>query len=174
MSLLTKECNGQCCKATQGHMYSCTLLVTKPTLLQCCFFQVTWDNDQSVGTWSLIPYVYLACHWLAMSHCCANPLIYCWMNSRFRQGFRQALGRLCCGRCSSLGMGPMGLHGAPGCGGTLSMARGNTMTSYVSVRRHKSQAAIPLVRTAISNGHQQQQQQDNGKLISNGYRDQQF
>ncbi|XP_034252633.1 RYamide receptor-like [Thrips palmi] len=142
---------------------------------------VTWDNDQTVGTWSLIPYVYLACHWLAMSHCCANPLIYCWMNSRFRQGFRQALARLCCGRCGALGMGmgPMGLHGAPGCGGTLSMARGNTMTSYVSVRRHKSQAAIPLVRTALSNGHQQQQQQQqqdngNGKLISNGYRDQQF
>lgn len=138
---------------------------------------VTWDNDQSVGTWSLIPYVYLACHWLAMSHCCANPLIYCWMNSRFRQGFRQALGRLCCGRCST---GPMGLGLGPN--GTMSMARGNTLTSYVSVRRNKSQAAIPLVRTALTNGHNQaaqqlQQQQDNGngngKLI-NGYRDQQF
>ena len=131
---------------------------------------MTWDNDQSVGTWSLIPYVYLACHWLAMSHCCANPLIYCWMNSRFRQGFRQALGRLCCGRCA-----PPLPHGA-----ALSMARGNTLTSYVSVRRNKSQAAIPLVRTALANGQQQQQQQQgngngngNGKLI-NGYRDQQF
>lgn len=126
--------------------------------------QVTWDNDQSVGTWSLIPYVYLACHWLAMSHCCANPLIYCWMNSRFRQGFRQALGRLCCGHCA-----PPLPHAA-----ALSMARGNTLTSYVSVRRHKSQAAIPLVRTALTNGQQHNQQENgNGKLI-NGYRDQQF
>ncbi|KAK3912230.1 RYamide receptor [Frankliniella fusca] len=97
---------------------------------------VTWDNDQSVGTWSLIPYVYLACHWLAMSHCCANPLIYCWMNSRFRQGFRQALGRLCCGRCAACAAGPMGLH--PHAGTTVSMARGNTLTSY-----HRGQPQNP-------------------------------
>ncbi|GAB6031329.1 hypothetical protein CHUAL_009115 [Chamberlinius hualienensis] len=37
------------------------------------------------------PYIYLFCHWLAMSHASYNPIIYCWMNSKFRQGFRYLL-----------------------------------------------------------------------------------
>ncbi|XP_043467178.1 tachykinin-like peptides receptor 99D [Leptopilina heterotoma] len=38
------------------------------------------------------PYVqeiYLAIYWLAMSNSMYNPIIYCWMNSRFRRGFAQ-------------------------------------------------------------------------------------
>ncbi|KAE8737205.1 hypothetical protein FOCC_FOCC017333 [Frankliniella occidentalis] len=35
--------------------------------------------------------MYFAFHWLAMSHSCLNPLIYCWMNARFRQSFRSVL-----------------------------------------------------------------------------------
>ncbi|KAG8177128.1 hypothetical protein JTE90_012011 [Oedothorax gibbosus] len=31
---------------------------------------------------------YLTIYWLAMSNACYNPFIYCWMNSRFRQGFK--------------------------------------------------------------------------------------
>ncbi|KAL1459242.1 hypothetical protein WDU94_011247 [Cyamophila willieti] len=33
--------------------------------------------------------IYLAIYWLAMSNSMYNPIIYCWMNSRFRQGFKQ-------------------------------------------------------------------------------------
>ncbi|XP_074647616.1 tachykinin-like peptides receptor 99D [Tubulanus polymorphus] len=33
-------------------------------------------------------YIYLAIYWLAMSNSMYNPFIYCWMNSRFRQGFK--------------------------------------------------------------------------------------
>ncbi|XP_055643026.1 tachykinin-like peptides receptor 99D isoform X2 [Toxorhynchites rutilus septentrionalis] len=33
--------------------------------------------------------VYLAIYWLAMSNSMYNPIIYCWMNSRFRRGFKQ-------------------------------------------------------------------------------------
>ncbi|XP_014211867.1 tachykinin-like peptides receptor 99D [Copidosoma floridanum] len=33
--------------------------------------------------------VYLGIYWLAMSNSMYNPIIYCWMNSRFRQGFAQ-------------------------------------------------------------------------------------
>ncbi|XP_012283345.1 tachykinin-like peptides receptor 99D [Orussus abietinus] len=38
------------------------------------------------------PYIqelYLAIYWLAMSNSMYNPIIYCWMNSRFRRGFAQ-------------------------------------------------------------------------------------
>ncbi|XP_037942698.1 tachykinin-like peptides receptor 99D [Teleopsis dalmanni] len=37
------------------------------------------------------PYIqelYLAIYWLAMSNSMYNPIIYCWMNSRFRYGFK--------------------------------------------------------------------------------------
>ncbi|XP_046611343.1 tachykinin-like peptides receptor 99D [Neodiprion virginianus] len=33
--------------------------------------------------------VFLAIYWLAMSNSMYNPIIYCWMNSRFRRGFAQ-------------------------------------------------------------------------------------
>uniref|UniRef100_A0A182J7T8 G-protein coupled receptors family 1 profile domain-containing protein n=1 Tax=Anopheles atroparvus TaxID=41427 RepID=A0A182J7T8_ANOAO len=42
-------------------------------------------------TWPPLPYLYFAFHWLAMSHCCYNPLIYCYMNAKFRAGFRTLL-----------------------------------------------------------------------------------
>jgi tachykinin-like receptor len=38
--------------------------------------------------------VYLAFYWLAMSNSMYNPIIYCWMNSRFRRGFKQVFS--CC------------------------------------------------------------------------------
>ncbi|CAL1296880.1 unnamed protein product [Larinioides sclopetarius] len=37
---------------------------------------------------------YLIIYWLAMSNACYNPFIYCWMNSRFRQGFKSVF--RCC------------------------------------------------------------------------------
>jgi len=33
--------------------------------------------------------VWLACHWLAMSHCCCNPVVYCCMNTNYRTAFRR-------------------------------------------------------------------------------------
>ncbi|XP_055618723.1 RYamide receptor-like isoform X2 [Toxorhynchites rutilus septentrionalis] len=57
------------------------------------------DVDTS---WNLLPYVWFAFHWLAMSHSCYNPIIYCYMNARFRSGFIlvlhgvPGLQQLCC------------------------------------------------------------------------------
>lgn len=41
----------------------------------------------SAGPGELLPYFWFAFHWLAMSHSCYNPIIYCYMNARFRSGF---------------------------------------------------------------------------------------
>ncbi|XP_024082499.1 tachykinin-like peptides receptor 99D isoform X2 [Cimex lectularius] len=38
---------------------------------------------------SYIQDLYLAIYWLAMSNSMYNPIIYCWMNTRFRRGFKQ-------------------------------------------------------------------------------------
>lgn len=57
-------------------------------------FQLILDNNESIGSWNGLPYAWTALHWLSMSHSCYNPVIYCWMNARFRSGFVTALGRV--------------------------------------------------------------------------------
>uniref|UniRef100_A0A2S2NKP8 Neuropeptide Y receptor n=1 Tax=Schizaphis graminum TaxID=13262 RepID=A0A2S2NKP8_SCHGA len=52
---------------------------------------ILWDHEPSLSTWSSLPYVWFLFHWLAMSHTCYNPLIYCWMNTRYRTGFAAVL-----------------------------------------------------------------------------------
>ena len=59
-------------------------------------------------------YIYFGSHWIAMSHTCYNPIIYCWLNAKFRQGFH----RLFCSRKSRTSQ------------------RRNTYTSYVSCNNH--------------------------------------
>lgn len=55
-------------------------------------------SNEAVADWPLLPYVWFAFHWLAMSHSCYNPVIYCYMNARFRSGFRHIWHRLIYGR----------------------------------------------------------------------------
>ncbi|KAI5646493.1 7 transmembrane receptor (rhodopsin family) domain-containing protein [Phthorimaea operculella] len=55
-------------------------------------FIVLWTiygDDDAWATWTGTPYVWFGCHWLAMSHSCYNPIIYCYMNTRYRRGFKQ-------------------------------------------------------------------------------------
>ncbi|XP_048007281.1 RYamide receptor-like [Leguminivora glycinivorella] len=62
-------------------------------------FIVLWtahESDAEWGAWPGMPYVWFASHWLAMSHSCYNPIIYCYMNARYRRGFKQVLGGLLC------------------------------------------------------------------------------
>lgn len=42
-------------------------------------------------------YIWTAAHWLAMSYACYNPIVYFWMNKRFRAGFKSIF--FCCRRC---------------------------------------------------------------------------
>ncbi|KAH9361437.1 hypothetical protein HPB48_003889 [Haemaphysalis longicornis] len=55
-------------------------------------FIVVSEQYPSIYDLSGIGYMWFVCHWLAMSHACYNPLIYFWMNAKFRAGL-QALFR---------------------------------------------------------------------------------
>ncbi|CAK1598509.1 unnamed protein product [Parnassius mnemosyne] len=46
--------------------------------------------------------IYLGIYWLAMSNSMYNPIIYCWMNSKFRRGFKQFF--WCCGALGNDGL----------------------------------------------------------------------
>ncbi|XP_013139024.1 PREDICTED: neuropeptide Y receptor-like isoform X2 [Papilio polytes] len=62
-------------------------------------FIVLWtvhEKDEKWATWAGMPYVWFASHWLAMSHSCYNPIIYCYMNARYKRGYKQALSCLLC------------------------------------------------------------------------------
>ncbi|XP_076349058.1 RYamide receptor-like [Tachypleus tridentatus] len=59
---------------------------------------VVGDQDQSIWWHKHIQYVWFVCHWLAMSHASYNPIIYCWMNFKFRNGFHQLIYGLPCFR----------------------------------------------------------------------------
>ncbi|XP_075971381.1 tachykinin-like peptides receptor 99D isoform X2 [Anticarsia gemmatalis] len=58
------------------------------------YFLVT-SYYPDVVNYSHIQEIYLAIYWLAMSNSMYNPIIYCWMNSKFRRGFKQFF--WCCG-----------------------------------------------------------------------------
>ncbi|KAL4706616.1 hypothetical protein ACJJTC_009028 [Scirpophaga incertulas] len=62
-------------------------------------FIVLWtmhENDEQWAAWPGMPYVWFASHWLAMSHSCYNPIIYCYMNTKYRRGFKEVLAAWFC------------------------------------------------------------------------------
>ena len=50
------------------------------------YFIYSYHNPQ-ITRISYISHVYLAFYWLAMATTCVNPIIYYWMNKRFRAYF---------------------------------------------------------------------------------------
>ncbi|XP_055852519.1 RYamide receptor [Episyrphus balteatus] len=96
-------------------------------------------NDESFIEWTPLPYFWFAFHWLAMSHSCYNPIIYCYMNARFRGGFLQiiykvpGLRRCCCMRRYQRGS-ERSFEGQ-GDEYTFQLQRVNTCTTYISTRR---------------------------------------
>ncbi|OQV15703.1 putative Neuropeptide Y receptor [Hypsibius exemplaris] len=61
-------------------------------------YNVIADQYPAVSCCVYIHYIWFACHWLAMSHATLNPIIYFWMNSKFRSGFLYTLNFVCCCR----------------------------------------------------------------------------
>ncbi|XP_067619288.1 RYamide receptor isoform X2 [Eurosta solidaginis] len=97
-------------------------------------------NDDDFKMWEPLPYFWFAFHWLAMSHSCYNPIIYCYMNARFRGGFLQiiyrvpGLRRCCCVRRYLRNRGERN-YDATGTEDTFHLQRVNTSTTYISTRR---------------------------------------
>lgn len=68
-------------------------------------FALTWSpfnaliviGDIAPEIWEhqSIMYIWFITHYLAMCHTITNPLIYIWMNNRFRAGFKQVIGDVC-------------------------------------------------------------------------------
>ncbi|XP_039948855.1 RYamide receptor-like [Bactrocera tryoni] len=106
-------------------------------------------NDDAFKIWEPLPYFWFAFHWLAMSHSCYNPIIYCYMNARFRGGFLQiiyrvpGLRRCCClrrylqnrGERNYDATGEMTFKFNAGTDDTFHLQRVNTSTTYISTRK---------------------------------------
>ncbi|XP_026496949.1 RYamide receptor-like [Vanessa tameamea] len=78
------------------------MMITVVVVFTVCWlplniFILLWtahEDDEEWGRWPGMPYVWFISHCLAMSHSCYNPIIYCYMNVRYRSGFVQVLGKL--------------------------------------------------------------------------------
>ena len=60
------------------------------------YFIYSYHNP-SITSYDYIGHIYLGFYWLAMSNTCVNPIIYYWLNQRFRAYFNQVL--CCVPRC---------------------------------------------------------------------------
>ncbi|KAG7190863.1 hypothetical protein KM043_006926 [Ampulex compressa] len=114
------------------------------------------DNDERLGNWSGLPFVWTALHWLSMSHSCYNPVIYCWMNARFRAGFIAAFARVPGIRRMirteqqnnyNTSMAGIPMTGFNGSSHTV-LRRMNSCTTYVSVRRKTNGSHTAPARSA--------------------------
>ncbi|KAK4316198.1 hypothetical protein Pmani_012617 [Petrolisthes manimaculis] len=67
-------------------------------LPQQAFFLYTFHDARVLDT-AHIQHVYLAFYWLAMANSMINPVIYYWMNARFRSYIREVVLGCVCLRC---------------------------------------------------------------------------
>ncbi|GJQ81649.1 GPRNPY4 [Trypoxylus dichotomus] len=119
------------------------MMVTVVFIYILCWlpFNVFWIVENKINP-EILVYLWFAFHGLAMSHACYNPIIYCYMNSRFRTGILQTLISIpCCRRCmqtllakrqkSSTTLPLTSLEGTD----TTLLQRDSTYTTYVSMKR---------------------------------------
>ncbi|XP_048478822.1 tachykinin-like peptides receptor 99D isoform X2 [Plutella xylostella] len=86
------------------------------------YFLVT-SYYPDVVNYEHIQEIYLGIYWLAMSNSMYNPIIYCWMNSKFRRGFKQFF--WCCGALDRGGLSRHRAFGPERSGRSLSPSRKN-------------------------------------------------
>ncbi|KAL3189682.1 hypothetical protein MRX96_021148 [Rhipicephalus microplus] len=91
------------CTAKQIEAIKSKRKIVKMMIVVVVIFAVCWlpyhvyflatHHHPEITQSEYIQHVYLAIYWLAMSNSMYNPIIYCWMNSRFREGFKRVF---CC------------------------------------------------------------------------------
>ncbi|KAK8757622.1 hypothetical protein V5799_004746 [Amblyomma americanum] len=91
------------CTAKQIEAIKSKRKIVKMMIVVVVIFAVCWlpyhvyflvmHHHPEINQSTYIQHVYLAIYWLAMSNSMYNPIIYCWMNSRFREGFKRVF---CC------------------------------------------------------------------------------
>uniref|UniRef100_A0A6A7FZZ2 Tachykinin-like peptides receptor 86C n=2 Tax=Hirondellea gigas TaxID=1518452 RepID=A0A6A7FZZ2_9CRUS len=64
-------------------------------LPQQAFFLYQYHNSDVLDT-DHVQHIYLAFYWLAMANAMVNPIIYYWMNARFRSYFREVIMQCLC------------------------------------------------------------------------------
>ncbi|XP_070491158.1 RYamide receptor isoform X2 [Chironomus tepperi] len=87
----------------------------------------------------LLPYLWFAFHWLAMSHSCYNPIIYGLMNSRFKACFIAVLYRI-------PGFQKFFARRLRGFDENSHLHRMNTSTTYISTRRKQQHTTGKIVQ----------------------------
>ncbi|XP_015925698.1 RYamide receptor-like [Parasteatoda tepidariorum] len=120
------------------------MMITVVTVFTLCWLPlnmliVVGDQDERIWQYKNIVYVWFVCHWLAMSHASYNPIIYCWMNSKFREGFLQIIRYFACKRLRNRCCEERNLH------------RCNTYSTYTSVRNLSVRGTSPKLHH--ENGH---------------------
>nr|XP_046920548.1 RYamide receptor-like [Dermatophagoides farinae] len=91
-------------------------------------FIIIGDHYPNIYQYDHIEYIWVACHWLAMSHASYNPFIYIWMNQRFRNGFRFVLQRcFCCTNSLHSSSLSGGTGGGGGGGGGVGVITSHTI-----------------------------------------------
>ena len=82
------------------HIQSVKTMVSMVVIYALCWLPlhsvtVLGDIKPSIWNFEYIQLVWIACHWLAVSSCCWNPIVYYWTNDTLRAGFTLTLSTWC-------------------------------------------------------------------------------
>ncbi|XP_038060065.1 RYamide receptor-like [Patiria miniata] len=83
-------------KARLVKMFATIVLLFALCYLPIQIYTIVQDSNQNVLFFYYIKIIYLCALLAAMSNCVYNPFIYCWMNIKFRNGFRSVFRFLPC------------------------------------------------------------------------------
>ncbi|XP_071808814.1 RYamide receptor-like [Asterias amurensis] len=83
-------------KARLVKMFATIVLLFALCYMPIQIYTIMQDSNRSILSFYYIKIVYLCCLLSAMSNCVYNPFIYCWMNIKFRNGFRSVFRFLPC------------------------------------------------------------------------------
>lgn len=133
------------------------MMITVVVIYAICWLPIhtitlVGDRHPHIYTYQHIQTIWICCHWLAMSNGCYNPIVYCWMNTKFRQGFRHIF--RCCpfvkydpsaadGRTGTMGMAG-GTASASGTVGSNAYSKTSVVLHSCSRLSNTSNSPTPL------------------------------